>query len=290
MIDPMVAALTRTTATGLPVQPSLRKKLEQHLRELPVLPEVIVELMRLRPEAPRFFEEVQRLVELEPAFSTRLLAAANSAASAPRQPILGARAALQRIGSRSAAELLLATAVTNVFVPRDEWAKALWRHSLEVAVLARSLAAREGADPEHAYTCGLLHDVGRFILLSEAPEQLRAIEATPWTTPEALVAAERSICGLTHAELGAFACRKWRLPELVAQVVADHHAPQRIRSSLARVVTVADTLMFDSVRTDGHGPSQEPGGATAPLSEEAAAAVQQARTEAAAMVEALGVA
>jgi putative nucleotidyltransferase with HDIG domain len=289
MIAVMVAVLTRTTAAALPVQPSLRKRLEQHLRELPVLPEVIVELMRLRPEAPRFFEDVQRLVEVEPAFSTRLLAAANSAASAPRQPILGVRTALQRIGSRSAAELLLATAVTNVFVPRDEWAKALWRHSLEVAVLARSLAAREGADPEHAYTCGLLHDVGRFILLSEAPEQLRAVEETPWTTPELLVAAERTICGLTHAELGALACRKWRLPEAVAQVVADHHAPQRCRSPLARAVVLADALMFDSVRTEGHA-SHEPIDPTLlAAGTEHAAAVERARSEAASLVEALGV-
>jgi putative nucleotidyltransferase with HDIG domain len=280
-----MVASARTTAMGLGA-PRLRRRLDQQLHELPVLSEVAVELTRLRPESPRHFEEVRRLVELEPAFSTRLLAAANSAASAPRQPILGVSAALQRIGSRAAANLLLASAVTNTFAPRDDWERALWRHALEVAVLARALAPSEGADPEHAYTCGLLHDVGRFLLLRDAPERLREIEETVWSTPEEQVAAERAVCGLTHADLGALACRKWRIPETIAQVVADHHAPQRSRGPLAKVVMLADALMGQSAEdTAAREPIQPDLVVTGAAN---AAAAARARVEATAMLLALG--
>ncbi len=245
----MVALASRTAPA--PAQPSLRKRLEQHLHELPVLPTVVVELMHLRPEDAHYFDDVRKLIELDPAFSARILAAANSAASSPRRPIVTVRDALQRLGSTQAASLLLTSAVTRVFVPRDDWEKALWRHSLEVAVLARAVAHHTGvADAEHAYTCGLLHDLGRFILFQEAPEQLRRVEEASWSTAVELLAAEREICGLTHSELGALACRKWRLPEAIAQVVGDHHVPHRSGSPLTAIVAMADELMFGSVRAD----------------------------------------
>lgn len=288
----------RSTGMGSPPTVSLRRRLEQHFEELPVLPAVVVQLMSLDPEDAHCFEHVRRLIESEPAFSARLLALANSAASAPRQPIVSVRDALQRVGTRQAVNLLLATAVARVFVPRDEWEKCLWRHSLEVAVLARALATRgSSVDPEHAYTCGLLHDLGRFILFQEAPAELHRIEQAPWRTPDELLAAERSLCGLTHSELGALACRKWRLPEVIASVVATHHSSfAAAGNELARLVQLSDWLMFSSVRPDGaHRLAlREPGSEAVAASltesqEELDAIVDEARAEADGMARTLGV-
>ena len=249
----MVVPSRTMTGVGPPTTPqTLRSKLER-LEELPVLPAVVVRLMQLDDEAPHYFDEVLQLVQSEPSFSARILALANSAASAPRQPIVSTKDALQRLGTRQAVSMLLATAVARVFVPRDRWEKCLWRHSLEVAVLARELAGRSHkVDPEHAYTCGLLHDLGRFILFHQEPEELGRVENAPWTTASELLAAERSVFGITHSELGALACRTWRLPEAIGHVVSTHHSVLGgVNNDLGRIVQVADAMMFESVRPDG---------------------------------------
>ena len=144
--------------------------------------------------------------------------------------------------------------MTEVFVPRDPWEKSLWRHSLQVAILSRGIALKvQHTDliPDEVYTCGLLHDVGRFVMFSVAPSELRLIDEGDWRSPEALVSKELEVCGLTHAELGALACRQWHLPSTIVEVVRDHHKSALVLASLrvgrlTALIRFADLAMFPS--------------------------------------------
>lgn len=205
----------------------LRNRLNRRIDELPVLPTVVSRLMTLDKEAPGFFDELLELIEADPTFAARMLSAANSAASSPRSPITSVRAALARLGGRGASDMILAAAVSRVFVPRDDWERSLWRHSIQVAVGMRSLITHGinpfGLQPDEAYAVGLLHDVGRFVLFGEAPAALRRIDEGRWEEPEELLELERAICGITHGELGQMACRRWGLPESLGEIVLRHH-------------------------------------------------------------------
>lgn len=228
--------------------------MERRIDTLPVLPAVVSELMKLDREQENYFDEVLRLVESDPNFAARILAAANAAADAPRSRITSIRRALTRLGSTEAANTILTVAITRVFMPRDDWEKSLWRHSIQVAVALRNLVhASPLADirTDEAYTAGLLHDIGRFVLFGEAPKALRAIDEGHWETPEELVKMERSVCGFSHAELGAMACTQWKLPELLTSVVRRHHDVDIIPSrgevdTLLAAVRFADLAMFPS--------------------------------------------
>ena len=232
----------------------LRRKLEGALASLPVLPQAVVTLMQLDPSSDGYFDEVLVLLEVEPNFATRVLKLANSAKYGNQEPVETLASAMARIGSTGAAELVVALAVTRVFVPRDDWERSLWRHAIQVAVAARELAQRTddpSVSPETAYVCGLLHDIGRFVMLQEAPETLRRIDEGDWHDPQALVQLEQSICGLTHAELGARACERWKIPATIVQVIRDHHLPQEAEprgsaSKLRALVSTADLVMFPS--------------------------------------------
>lgn len=213
-----------------------RKKLDKRIDELPVLPVVVTQLLALDSTADDFFDRVLRLIESEPAFAARLLAAANSATYAARAPITTLRAALGRVGCKNAATLVLSIAVAHAFTPRDPWEKDVWKHALRVAFTARALALRSGEPdlpPDEAYTAGLLHDVGRFVLFHEAPEELRHFPEEAGDAAEPLLHAERSLCGLARTDVGALACKKWRLPDVIASIVSDHHAPPASRLSNA---------------------------------------------------------
>lgn len=231
------------------VQSQLQVALGRHLELLPVLPTAVSKLMALRPRNESYFDEVVELVNGEPSFTVRLLAAANSVSSAPGSPVTSSRAAVARIGATSATQLMLASAVTHIFSPRDDWERGFWVHALRAALTARALAERLGGAElaNDAYASGLLHDVGRFVMFQVSPEQLRKVDETGSQPFAELLSLERSVFGLSHAELGAVVAEQWRLPALLALVIREHHHPsapalaERPRQLLA-LVKLADQV------------------------------------------------
>ena len=251
----MAGAPTLQLVAPTPTEPSLRRRLVSHIDNLPVLPLAIANLMALDPNDDDYFDDVVHILETEPNFAARVLTVANSATSAPTRPVTTLPGAVARIGSRSATNLVLAVSVTKVFVPRDPWERSLWRHGVQVAHAARLLAGHVTDDArinsEEVYTCALLHDVGRFVFFQEAPDKLRTIDEGDWDTPEALVEQELAVCGLTHPEVGAMACAKWGLPEVIEQTVRQHHKrlPETISTATEKVIALvrlADFAMFPS--------------------------------------------
>ena len=233
-----------------------RTKMERQVGRLPVLPQALVRLLGLDSESPDFFEQLVDVVQSEPNYTVRILAVANSVLSGTTVPISTLRNAIARIGTEGAANMITALSVTRVFVPRTPWEKGLWRHALQVAIAAREFArcARDPQClPDEAYVCGLLHDIGHFVLFQQRPDMLREVDEGDWEDPAGLLARESAVCGVTHAELGAIACRRWKLPEIVCDCVLHHHdvpaaEPQGASAKLAAIVRVADFAMFASVR------------------------------------------
>ncbi|HUL92585.1 MAG TPA: HDOD domain-containing protein [Burkholderiales bacterium] len=201
--------------------------LRQRIDDLPLLPNVVVELLRLDSRAEDYFERVLSLASGDPTFATKLLLYANSASVAASHPVTSLRDALVLVGAQNAVDLILAHSCAWVFLPHHDWERDLWSHSLAVASLMRALASHlrgSQVSPDKAHLFGLLHDIGRFVLYLEAPEELRTIGETEWNSPQALVDAELGLCGFTHAELGYLALEKWKLPAELAWVVRYHHS------------------------------------------------------------------
>lgn len=235
----------------MPRDANLRRRLERRIDSLPVLPAVASKVMALDRAEANYFDKLRVLVESDPNYVARILAIANSAADAPRARITSVRRALMRLGSAKASSTIFTLAMSKVFVPQNDWEKSLWRHSLQVAVALRTLVQSSPAANmriDEAYTAGLLHDVGRFVLFGENPSFLRRVDEHDWDTIEELMELERTICGLTHAEVGAIACEQWRLPEPLVSVARNHHAsdvhPERGEvEALTAAVQFADFAM-----------------------------------------------
>jgi len=228
----------------------LTDRLGKLIDALPVLPAAVTELMALDRASPKFFDGVKRIVEIDPGLAVRVLSAANSAASAPRAPITALSASIMRIGSTNAADLVLAAAVTRVFTPKRAWQRDLWRHALSVAMCARAVAGyAPGAAiaPEEAYAAGLLHDVGRFVLMLGAPAEVVPVEECEPAAIETMLDRERALFGVTHTDVGEMTCARWRLPSVIRHVVREHHAPlpspKTREDRLTALVALADTAM-----------------------------------------------
>ncbi|HVM64110.1 MAG TPA: HDOD domain-containing protein [Acidimicrobiales bacterium] len=220
------------------------------LDHLPVLPGVVVRLMELSPGSDSYFDEVLRVSAEDPSLAVRVIHAANSALSSPRQPIETLQGAVARLGATHIGSLVTAMAMTRVFAPDSPAVLDLWLHAVEVGAASRLMVANSpfGVDQHHAYLCGLLHDIGRFVMFAHAPAAVRNAEEGGWAVPAALIAAECEAFGFDHTEIGLQVCTRWSIPRRIAAVVHDHHRPVRLEppvpadQRLAAIVQIADRL------------------------------------------------
>lgn len=243
--------------------PPPRTNIEDQLRELPLLPVVVMKMMTLDRNAENYFEEITQLAGHDPAFAVRLIRIANSSALATRTPITNLKSAIVRLGTSHIATLVTAMAVMKIFVPNSTEARELWLHAIQTAIAARAIATLGddfGINPDDAYLAGLLHDIGRFILMDTAIDELLRIDEKDWSCPGQLIAAEQKICGFDHTQLGWRVCRKWELPEHVVNVVRSHHeldlsahgAADGSLQSLIRITRLADNLSMAVLQTVQH--------------------------------------
>lgn len=225
--------------------------IERSLNELPLLPTVVTRLMTLNPRDDQYFEKVLALAKQDPPFALRITNISNSAANYPVSPITTLEAAVVRVGARQIAGLVTSMAVNRVFFPSSDGERGLWIHAVQTAVAARDIAESSPeieVDPEEAYLCGLLHDIGRFVLFEKATSALSAVDDCHWETPSQLVEIEKKQYGFNHAELGWRVCSHWGLPDVLASVVKFHHdrelgpavTENKQLANLINVVQIAD--------------------------------------------------
>jgi putative nucleotidyltransferase with HDIG domain len=100
----------------------------------------------------------------------------------------------------------------------------LWAHSFNVARNTQIIFLKETSNnalSKEAYAAGLLHDIGKFILLkhqgyTENILSKENIKITPL---------EYEILGVSHAEVGAYLLALWNLPNQIIEAVAFHNKP-----------------------------------------------------------------
>lgn len=205
---------------------SALRAMEDKIDELPLLPQVLVKLMQLRQSSDSYFDDFETLVMEDPTFAVRVIAIANSSASSPVAPITTIRDAITRMGAATISALVASLAVQKVFMPSEPSQVRLWSHSVLTALAAQEickLAPLLKVNPSEAYLAGLLHDIGRFVMLEHAAPELRKVDESNWENPEQLIAADVEIYTYTHCELGYLACKHWGLPDAVSDVVRTHH-------------------------------------------------------------------
>lgn len=235
------------------------QSMEEEIGELPMLPQVLVRILQLNPDADDFFEEFGKLTKEDPSFAVRLIALANSAASAPAVPVVSIRDALTRMGSQAIRNLVASLAVQRVFLPTKPNEVRLWQHSVFAAFAAAMVAEVASdlkVDPAEAYLVGLLHDIGRFVMFEHAAPELLKVDESNWETPEQLIEADVEIYKFTHSELGFRACTHWKLPDSICEVVRLHHTPIEAEivagspDALLFCVQVADHLCLSVLQCD----------------------------------------
>jgi putative nucleotidyltransferase with HDIG domain len=204
------------------------KTIISRLRSIPSLPTLYEELTgALRSENPSL-AQIAKIISRDVGMAAKILQLANSAFVGASGRVSSLVQALSLIGTETVRTLVLSVHAFSQFEGNSKVAArlpVLWDHSVAVSSLAQRIANAEGctkAMGEESFTGGLLHDIGKVVLLAEMPEEYQQIFESQ---PDASKNLELERLGCTHAEVGAYLMSIWGLPLSLVHAVAFHHHP-----------------------------------------------------------------
>ncbi len=199
-----------------------------HLR-LPPFPQVAVKVLRLASDENLQLHQLCELISSDPAFASEVLTVANSLLYAPRYPSTSILQAIAVLGANTLQGMCVTVGVRAYLGKAMCFPsmRKLWRHNLASAIIAQRMAAAGFIDEDMAYTCGILHDVGRMALAVIQPKAYAALLETHRGDAATILEAERELFGWDHCETGKRLVGDWKLPDNFEAVVAEHHNARR---------------------------------------------------------------
>ncbi len=120
-----------------------------------------------------------------------------------------------------------------------------WRHVLGTSAAGYILSLRiNKLDKHKLFTYGLIHDIGIPLLDTCAPDLVDEIFEKLMKGMHQLVAERSVMGGITHAEIGAWLCRKWNIRSDITDIVEFHHTPflAKSNSDEVKLMYAADVL------------------------------------------------
>ena len=187
-------------------------------------------------------------IQKDPDLTARLLRLANSPFFGFANRLSTVAEAVSLLGIQQIQDMIVASSVLEQFkgVP-DKFVNkdSFWRHSLAVGITARLLAMeRRLPKPDKFFVAGLLHDVGRLVLLSQAAEWAQTVFELYQRERLLLREAEKRVLGYDHQQIASELLQSWSYPPVLVQAVAFHHTPgQSVARMEAAVVHIADHLV-----------------------------------------------
>jgi HD-like signal output (HDOD) protein len=204
--------------------------------KVPLLPQVASQVVSLAASASVDAGKLSALIHRDPSLAGQVLRIANSAAYAPRMPIVSLQQAVARLGLTIISEIAFAASLqSGIFkVPgHEEMLRRIWRHSLASGMWGKEIARLARANVESAFLCGLLHEVGKPALLQLVVDVAHELNGTPET--EWLI----SFIDSQHQKLGRKVAEVWDLPSPVIASIVHYNDYQPVAPSLAQTARTA---------------------------------------------------
>jgi len=202
--------------------------------------------------------DVGQLISEDTGLSARLLRIANSSFYGAPSKVDTITRAVTVIGTRQVSDIVLATTVLDMFegIPSEqENMDFFWQHSIRCSVIARILATyRRESNVERFFVDGLLHDIGRLVMLMQLGKDYWDIVKFARESRLPYDVAERKVLGFDHCEVGGMLLKKWELPQHMVDAARYHRQPKKNGYACidASVMHVADVLANVCMVADGY--------------------------------------
>ena len=198
-----------------------------NINEIPALPEAtrmaIYKTLTLEKSA----EEISNIIKEDPSLTLKILKIANSPLYTRSGSVSNIKDAIMLLGYRTVKAIILSITVKDIFAEKESNLlnyKDFWLHSLATAFVSEEIAKLLKLPSEDvAYAAGLLHDIGKIILLLSAEEKYKEVVEIVEKEKLSFSSAETKIFGFDHTDASEFLFGYWELPAKLTHPIHEHH-------------------------------------------------------------------
>jgi putative nucleotidyltransferase with HDIG domain len=222
------------------------------LKEIPTIPVVVAKAVGVINNPRSSAKDLTELIMNDQVLAAKILKVANSAYYGLPSKVNNLNRAITLVGFNEVKRMIMPILLLDTFkgFKNNKFfsSQMFWSHSLAVAAGSEILTETIKApyDTGEARVAGLLHDIGRLIIVQYFPQEFDSIMSQVEVGIK-VRQAESSILGLDHCDVGAEVTESWNLPKSLVNVICYHHSqaacPENHRL-LAEIVMVADYLSY----------------------------------------------
>jgi putative nucleotidyltransferase with HDIG domain len=224
-------------------------------KDLPVMPPIAAEVMKKAEDPESDLKSMANLISRDASLAVRVLKIANSSFYSMPRKIESIQQAIVLLGYTTLRSVVVAASVKDVFARYGLAERLLWEHAIAAGCAASVVAGHVGGfAKDEAFVGGLVHDVGKLVMHSEAEKLYQEVMRAVYADEQTSIQAERETFGFDHAEVGMLVLGKWGLPERLVAAVGGHHEIDKAGDTegakpMAALLDVADRMALH----EGHG-------------------------------------
>jgi putative nucleotidyltransferase with HDIG domain len=233
-------------------QPTTIKDVIQNNLSIPTIPEVVQRVAALVEDPESGTAEIGEVISGDAPLAAKVLRIANSAFYGLSGTCVSTEQASTILGVRVLRNIVTQVAVIQQFEHlehiKDFHIGELWRHAILTghvcSFLAKKCRRTVHQAPEELYVCGLLHDVGKIVMLDGLGDAYVSMAREARDNGLPLFVAEKRRFGFNHTDVGAIVATRWGLPQSIALAIQFHHGPREKVATNTVVSLVANANLF----------------------------------------------
>ena len=211
-------------------------KLGSQLKTIPSIPDIYDKIMKEMQKPESSLQKVGKIIETDIGMSAKILQLVNSSFFGSAKHIESPAQAAVMLGLNVLKSLVLSIHLFEQFKQSNISPQLLnktWNHGMAVGKLAKNIAVYLKLDKkniDYSFMAGILHDVGKIIMMSEFPETYNDIIKETKSEHKAITSLENKYFKATHAELGAYVLGIWGLQQPIIEAIIFHHQPNLVEN------------------------------------------------------------
>ncbi len=240
---------------------AIKNNILKIVEEIKLLSPYATQLLEVASRKNHDLKDIVRVIKYDAALTAKTLKLVNSAAFAPHSKITDLERAIAYAGENFLVSLVMTEAADMIYdcdlAGYDGHKGDLWDHNMLTALASKRIASlsKEPLNTNIAFTCGLLHDLGKAIisdfLIGSSTSVLDSLDRGE---VDDYASAEEKLLGMDHTQAGYALALHWNLPEPLPSAIRYHHdpatAPEEYRS-LVYAVHLGDMVAMMTGRGTG---------------------------------------
>jgi signal transduction histidine kinase/HD-like signal output (HDOD) protein len=210
---------------------------------LPQLPQVMLKLVKACGNDKVNIEELTGIISTDPSLTSKLLQIIGSPYVNLPKEVNNIKTAVVYLGLDTIRNIAVSSSAMHFFslsrkLPEFDITR-FWHHSYKCGIISRKIARENNfSDPEEFFLAGLLHDIGRLILMQTFPKEYQTILQTAVSEKE-MTYQEMELFGADTPQVSAWLFSHWNLNPLTSDAVLFINEPiDKIGEELSHVKTV----------------------------------------------------